>query len=183
VNFDFSGNADYTLVVANTVPSGVKLDPNAIGATMVKDGVVLDRGAVYESRLEQFDPAASRNTAFLATGLGRAGAHEVGHSLLQLNKHTSAGLMQAAFSGSAWHLPDQNGNFSFTPPQATALQNECNKRHNAARGGGNAINPNSDYWLDLLGDYIDWLLSAGGGGDGETPCPACVSDPPHLVER
>jgi uncharacterized protein RhaS with RHS repeats len=122
INFT-SNSPDYTLVVANAVPSSMHLDPNAIGFTNtdLATGNPTARGTVYASRLQEFDPATARSTAFLAIGLGRAGAHEAGHYLLGLLGHTSSGLMQASFSGSAWHLPDTSGQFAFTPDQVATL--------------------------------------------------------------
>jgi RHS repeat-associated protein len=187
---NFAGNSpDYTLVVANAVPSSIHLDPNAIGFTNtdLATGNATARGTVYASRLQEFDPATARSTAFLAIGLGRAGAHEAGHYLLQLLGHTSSGLMQAGFSGSAWHLPDTTGQFAFTPAQMAALQRDCAKRHSSPGASGG--NPGAgDAWLRFyqlaLLDILAGTSGSGwyGPGTGEVGCaPNCPPPPPGWV--
>jgi hypothetical protein len=71
---------------------------------------VLNIGRVYVDRLSsnasnQSAPNILFHAAldhYLGVGLARAGAHEVGHYLLQLNGHTSGGIMNATFGGFDW---------------------------------------------------------------------------------
>jgi hypothetical protein len=155
-------DVDFTLVVANQVPSGVKISDEAIGSTGVTNGVVDNRGYVYSSRLEQFDMYAAQNSNFLAVGLGRAGAHEIGHSLLQQIKHSKSGLMQRAFKGPAWHLMDKNTieQFLFLPDQAKRLRAECDARRRA--GGGARRDPQLEdvpWWMRQMEDFMSWVNS------------------------
>jgi RHS repeat-associated protein len=149
---EFEGNgSDYTLTVGKAVPSGAKVAANAVGLTRYdsETGVVYNFGIVFQSRIEQFDPATAQSTDFLGIALGRAGAHEVGHYLLGLSGHVSSGLMQASFSGSAWHISDATGQFAFTPAQAAALQKDCAVRHASPGGGGGGSRPG---WIPIGGE-------------------------------
>jgi hypothetical protein len=131
-----SDNPDYTLVVADQVPSDMHVTANAIGYTTNGSGLIYDRGYVWEARLEQFDKATLSSSTFLGIGLGRAGAHEIAHDFLQcshggvgaLSDCGTTGLMRPSFSDSAWHTPDTAGNFTFTPEQAAQLQRDCKWR-------------------------------------------------------
>jgi RHS repeat-associated protein len=154
---------DYTLVVGN-VPSGVNLEAGAGGFTLHDrlTGSILPRGFIYQSRFEQFDPATAQSSYYLGIAMGRAGAHEIGHFLLQIGKdHPASGLMAAAPAGpggSIWHLPDSTGRFAFTGDQVLTLQSDCQTRHpfSGAVGG---IGP-GQYTI-----YFPVSFSPGSAGD------------------
>ena len=138
VSFD-GDTPDYTLHIDNAVPSNLKISPDAIGYTNSFRGAVENEGYVYESRMEQFDPATAQSNSNLGIALGRAGAHELGHYFLQMYGHSNSGLMVASPGGGrgqSWHLPDLTGRFAFTGDQVLTLQADCNKRHPAGAIGG-----------------------------------------------
>lgn len=60
-------------------------------------------------------PILERET-FLGRALGRALAHELGHYLLELRTHTTAGLMKANFTAAEFFTAD-TGHFSITKAQ------------------------------------------------------------------
>ena len=64
-------------------------------------------------------PILERET-YLGRALGRALAHELGHYLLELKTHTSAGLMKANFTAAEFFMPEKT-HFTITKAQqATA---------------------------------------------------------------
>jgi hypothetical protein len=184
-----TGGGDYTLVITDQPWQGLKIDQSAVGFTAVdKNGAPVDRGWVFAGRLEQFDPATQTNTAFLGIGLGRAGAHEMGHFFLGLAGHEPSGIMQAGFTGSAWHMPDAAGQFAFTSDDAQKLRADCAKRHPhaGARRGPYVDVPAGGDWGSLLG--LDAPPDASGSasagddvGPGSGWCPSCP--PPVLIPR
>jgi RHS repeat-associated protein len=140
LGMNFTGDrsaADYTLGVVKGVSPNA---PNAAGeaAQGYIGGPILNFGFVYAGTMTRLVPATGVSYGFLATALGRAGAHEMGHYLLQQTGHVfSSGLMAAGFSGATWYLPDPTGtSFAFTPDQVSQLQKDCRKRRSPGRGGG-----------------------------------------------
>ena len=79
--------------------------------------------------------------------------------------------MQSAFSGAAWHLPDTNGQFAFTPDQATALQKDCAKRHSPQDPGGSGCDANGN----CGSGGQDMGPGGGPGGQGCVPGVGCGS--------
>lgn len=132
-----SANADYTLSVGATAPAtynGVALSSNAVGVTGVTGGVVQNSGYVYVNRLTTSATSNSAAaTAFgqhsnaLPIGLARAGAHEIGHHLLQqfYDSSTISGLMHPGFSGNQWFSRTSQGLFTFNPGHIARLNQRC----------------------------------------------------------
>lgn len=111
VQFVNSG-ADYTLYVEQDVGTRSNA-PDAVGATPYdpQTGVVKNYGYVFINqanasirKTNEGIAAAGQDSTALGKALGRAGAHEVGHYLLQTNKHlpTDFGVMKKSFKGDEW---------------------------------------------------------------------------------
>jgi RHS repeat-associated protein len=125
-----SNISDYDLSVQQNVGSE-HVSEDALGFTPHSGTTVFDYGSVYASRVEAKAPSTLQNSANLGISLGRAGAHEIGHYLLQQVDHSTSGLMQAKFPyGDALFKPDANGRFSFDAAQALKLLVDCQRRRN-----------------------------------------------------
>jgi len=129
-----------------------------------------------------------RHPSNLAIGLGRVGAHEAGHFLLQMLGHSSEGLMRARFGGAQWFSQASNNDFRFTlqqmaqlfrlcPPQLSTPtnlpQNSITPRPpigggGRGGGGGGDIRPPNfggggfGGWTSF--DFLYLSLGRGGGG-------------------
>ena len=85
-----------------------------------------DRQSVYVF-YDRVDVLARKHVADAAQILGHAIAHEIGHILLNDQRHSPAGIMRGE-----WNLRDlQNtryGYLDFTPRQARAIRDEAGRR-------------------------------------------------------
>ena len=103
--------ADYYLLIM-AHGDDFKAPPSAIGATPAVGNYVTNTGKVFVDRLIDhennetisrilFNASSEKN---LAIGLGRAGAHEIAHHLLQLFHSTGGdvGFMSKSFKGTQW---------------------------------------------------------------------------------
>ena len=109
INF-VSNNADYNLNI-NAQGADYTNRPNAVGVTALNGSAVTNDGRVFVDRLiasatsdPVSDTAFKQNSNALAVGLGRAGAHEISHYLLQQNYDSSKipGVMHNGFRGTEW---------------------------------------------------------------------------------
>jgi RHS repeat-associated protein len=159
VNFSFSGNADFSFsVVPSGTPVGYQINgPSGSNGPLYAPAIALgsDSGfnpstntAAANHGVGFFDGVfgfygISATSTEVGSILGRIGAHEAGHYLLNM-------LHNTPFQSLYGHLMDQNVNLqdptvSFTPNQATQLQHRCEKLHGngpgSAGGGGSAGGP------------------------------------------
>ncbi len=151
VKFDFSGNADFSLSI---VPSGtliygltpVQAPANVLGSDPRpnEDVAAFNHGVVFFDRAMSFYGLSSTSPTVGAI-LGRVGAHEAGHYLLNM-LHNPPGL--SGLGGIMDERVDAlNPNLGFTAGQSIQLQHKCKKLRGGTRGGG------------------------GGSGDGPTDGP------------
>jgi RHS repeat-associated protein len=184
VNFNFSGAADFSLSV---VPSGtpaawgpggpVQAPQTAGGSDQGQDPSTniagLNHGIAFFDRAFSFyglSPTSSR----VGSVLGRIGAHEAGHYLLNMLHNSpvlsgSGGIMDAGNNF-------LNPNLAFTPGQAIQLQARCQKLRNNGGGGGIAgggfvLFPPSGLseggWTP--GGFYGWVFNPGSTTAGKKP--------------
>ena len=133
VNF-VSNNTDYWLSVnarAGDYRSFYRdLSANTVGVTGKAGGLVADQGRVFVDRLSTYAGTATsfaQNSNNLGIGLGRAGAHEIAHFLLQQASHTAMiqGVMSTSFSGAQWFSLTSQGLWTFNAYQIWRLNQFC----------------------------------------------------------
>lgn len=127
-----SGGADYSLTI-NPLGAPHSSNIDAVGFTRLTGTLVRNDGMVFVDRLitsgtRRFAGLFNLDRAnFLAIGLGRAGAHEIGHWLLQHWAHggpEDVGLMVRSFSGTQWYgrSPETLGQWTFTDSQRWSIR-------------------------------------------------------------
>ncbi len=142
VNFNFSGPADFSLsIVPSGTPVGYDLNgpvyppPTAIGSDPATSKGAFNHGLLFFDRPTSFYGISSTSSALVGSILGRAGAHEAGHYLLNMLHNDEAlsgygGIMDA-------HPNLLDPHLGFTGGQKIQLQYRCKKLHPAS-GGGNS---------------------------------------------
>ena len=65
---------------------------------------------------------AGQDSKALAKGLGRAGAHEVSHYLLQQIKHSGSGVMKKGFGGADWFHRSTRYKWTFSDDQKKKIR-------------------------------------------------------------
>jgi|SRR5215469_15204450 len=108
------------------------------GLNASENDIPLNFGWVFKNVLirgAQLDPQTPSAFSFerypLATGIafGRAGAHEMGHYLLQMNHYTGqdVGPMATGFRGNEFFSPLTRSMWKFTWPQILKLMQACSQ--------------------------------------------------------
>jgi len=96
-------------------PFNATLDPDAYGVTYIVKNT--NRGWLATVFGDRISAAATRASVDPGTLLGRVMAHEIGHLLLGLDYHGSAGLMRAAWLDDTLDRDAQNWLFSMAEAQ------------------------------------------------------------------
>lgn len=128
-----SDNPDYILIVAKEPAKDSTVKKTAVGSTgLLKDDVVGNVGFVYTERVVKFgknydsasQTAFEQNSRSLGIALGRAGAHEIGHYLLQQNRDGMGfnGVMRASFKGKEWFTSDTQHLWSWSSDQIKTMR-------------------------------------------------------------
>ncbi len=185
----------YLNIWANPTAAGRPNDsPIAVGSTDLtsRGGSVRNVGQVYSDRLSQSVTSTTAGRIiyplspnFLGIGLGTAGAHEIGHYLLQQNfdRASIQGIMTAGFSGTDWI-----GLHTFNAGQIAMLDRLCapvttdssvplnaptiRGVNRLGLGGINLYYNGYDSWMRSMFDFLDWVNSIGR--DPEVIVTACV---------
>jgi hypothetical protein len=175
-----SEGAEYWLSIHATA-SGYTTNSSSVGHTGVNGSVVLNDGHLFVDRLNGGagnDSAFNQNELNLGVGLGRAGAHEIGHYLLQQNfdSRQIQGVMHAGFTGGQWFRLTTQHLWTFTPSQIAAMNNRCRNllstpsavpnnflimrsRNGGDGGGGEGVGMvYPSWWLSMVG-FLMWLDS------------------------
>lgn len=176
VNFNFSGNADYSVsVVPSETPLTYNLSGGAVtapaeagGATTLEQNhgfAFFDVGVFY---------GLSDSSTTLGAVLGRIGAHEAGHYLLQFGHNPPVvsglgGIMDARVNA-------LDPNLWFTPGQGILLDNRCKQLRSGAAsgaggggGGGASGGADGDPTANPFG-----AVDQGGGGYATYVCSTLV---------
>ena len=133
INF-VSNNANYWLNVnakGDPYRANYKnLPDNAVGVTGRDGGLVGNTGRVFVDRLTASASSSAsfgQNSKNLAIGLGRAGAHEIGHFLLQqaFDSGSIQGTMHAGFHGEQWFGKSSENLWTFNAYQIWRLNQLC----------------------------------------------------------
>jgi hypothetical protein len=132
----YANGGSYHLTIQSEPPPSNA--PRAVGSTPldVRGGIkfATNRGFVSTQRLakaiedttDTSDKALGKDHYNIATGIGRAAAHEVGHNLLNLLVHPDPlTVMGASFTGAAWWKSGYNSTFQFNKEQAQTLSRRC----------------------------------------------------------
>ena len=180
VSFNFSGSPDFSLsVVPSGTPVGYSLNGPvqaplaAMGADPGPSGsqtlAAFNHGVLFYDRAMSFYGLSS-NSQTLGAVLGRVGAHEAGHFLLNMI-HNSPLL--SGFGGIMDEHPDvSSANLGFSGGQAIQLQYKCKKLRPSSVGGGGGNTVGFIYDpLSGLSDFLSWIDSipvGGGGGESVT---------------
>jgi RHS repeat-associated protein len=161
-----SDNADYWLNV-NARGSDYKsmyrnMSDDAVGVTGRNGIQVSSDGRVFVDRLNKSAGTAAsyaQNSSNLGIGLGRAGAHEIGHYLLQqaYDSNSIQGVMHGSFIGEQWFSPATQRLWTFNAAQIARIANKV------------CITPQK---APLNYDPIDRRIIGGlpGGGGGDLGC-------------
>ncbi|HEX6046786.1 MAG TPA: RHS repeat-associated core domain-containing protein [Pyrinomonadaceae bacterium] len=191
-----SRSADFRLTIFSSPTAANRTEPSrVVGSTDLGRGRrVTNEGRIYVDRLTA---SATGDTAsrilfnllpqFLGYGLGTAGAHEIGHFLLQQNfdSSTMQGIMTASFRGTQWFGALR----TFTAGQIERLNNLCALSTNPSvpstsitlrplrptiRLGLGGINffVSDPWWSQSLQEFLDWVNSIGR--DPDVIVTACV---------
>ncbi|MGA2741198.1 MAG: RHS repeat-associated core domain-containing protein, partial [Bryobacteraceae bacterium] len=159
VNFAFAGPADFNLVISNISPIMVNMGSDSFSYSQISGALGVapfTPGGDAVGNVGYIFPGLTTaayglyNPSQLAVALGRSGAHEAGHYLLQLAGHSTSGLMQAAANITQPQY--------FQPNQGIWLQTTCSKLHPPVAGGGGGAS------TDPLGggSYLSWWYQIGG---------------------
>ncbi len=143
VEFVTQGPIDFTLNIASTAQitaRGGYVEPNAIGGIGVTSDAkgnpiaIANYGGVFQPELSLAVSKYTASPRALGRAMGRAGAHEIGHFLLNEIGHDafSGNIMWTGYS--VPYLIDLNASYllRFTKPQAEFIQTRCKQ----LRGGG-----------------------------------------------
>jgi RHS repeat-associated protein len=205
INF-VNSNADYYLSI-NAKGENYTTNPDAVGITYLSpDGSrVQNNGRVFVDRLTNSAKSNSQSaTAFdqssnaLAIGLGRAGAHEIGHYLLQQNFDSAniQGVMHNGFSGDQWFATTTQNLWTFSDlqklilrarchpstvqTQVTPLANQISYIGGGGNGGGYVGGGYPGWWYSMWA-FVGWVNSITVGGyDDEGPWQPAPTTPPKL---
>jgi RHS repeat-associated protein len=147
--YDFNGRTpDYTLKVVKSVKDiseqfilqDTEKKPDAVGVTGVRNGVIDNSGWVILDRLSAAIEKGSasliasykQSATLSGLGLGRAGAHEIGHYLLGYDNDlvSRPGIMRGKHPANDWILKTDEvlNNWRFTSNEEESLSIKCGGR-------------------------------------------------------
>jgi len=108
-------HAEVVVRIIAAPPFNATLDPDAYGVTYIVKST--NRGWLATVFGDRISVAATRTSVDPGTLLGRVMAHEIGHLLLGLDYHGSAGVMRAAWPDGTLNRDAQNWLFSMVEAQ------------------------------------------------------------------
>jgi hypothetical protein len=114
------GSTDFVLSLTNNIKAlSPKLPDTAVGLAMVPSGG--DQGYMAYVSYDRASKVARKGACAVATVLGLAAAHELGHLLLGERAHSSSGLMKIWWGADELRL-GVRWNMLFTPRQSERIR-------------------------------------------------------------